>query len=219
MRFLEEVIQNKFLVRKGVNRSYILDHNHLTDDIPIYTIDNMEIDNMVDLLKLITPLLYHLISILKQERENRERHLLIKLEFIISEESLELDDIFKVKNDNVIKTIRDSIQERLDIGYYMKFIQIFNVHFLVKDNDPDSDSYESDNDPEGENFINNFLDNNININRSFKLDNCVVCIETKPNVLLCECGHICLCVSCLNAFEDKRTCPVCKNLTNTIRIL
>ena len=79
MRLLEEVIQNKILVRKGVNRSYILDHNYLTDDIPIYTIDNMEIDNMVDLLKLITPLLYHLISILKQERENRETHLLIEL--------------------------------------------------------------------------------------------------------------------------------------------
>ena len=72
MRLLEEVIQNKFLVRKGVNRSYILDHNYLTDDIPIYTNDNMEIDNMVDFLKLITPLLYHLISILKQERENGE---------------------------------------------------------------------------------------------------------------------------------------------------
>ena len=124
MKSLEEVIHNKFLVHKGVDRSYT--STELVEQslrgIPIHIIDNMKVDNIVELMELITPLLYYLISILKQERENRETHLIIKLEFLISEESLELDDdIFKVKNDNVLKTIRDKIQEKLDIGYYTKF--------------------------------------------------------------------------------------------------
>ena len=94
---------------------------------PIYTIDNMKLDNMIEIMELTTPLLCYLISVLKQERENREMHLIIKLEFPISEETLELDDIFKVKNDNVLKTIRDSIQERLDIGHYTKFRCTFST--------------------------------------------------------------------------------------------
>ena len=118
MKSLEKVIQNKFLVCKGVDRDYRYRREY---DIPIYTIDNMNIDNMVDFLKLITPLIYYLISTLKQERENRETHLVIKIDFTISTEILEIYDIFKVKNDNVLKTIRDSIQQRLDRGYYMKF--------------------------------------------------------------------------------------------------
>ena len=157
MKSLEEVIHNKFLVRKGVDRSYTdveLVEQRLYGK-PIYTIDNMKLDNIIEIMELTTPLLCYLISVLKQERENREMHLMIKLEFPISEEALELDDIFKVKNDNVLKTIRDSIQERLDIGHYTKFTQNFDVHFLLQNNDPDSDGYESDNDEDVANFINN----------------------------------------------------------------
>ena len=102
----------------------------------------------------------------------------------------------------------------------MKFIQIFNVHFLVKDNDPDSDGYESDNDPEVENFIMGFINrSNINVNKTFKIDKCVVCMEAKPNVLFCECGNICLCVSCLNQIKSIYKCPLCNHTNTKIRIL
>ena len=90
MKSLEEVIHNKFLVRKGVDRSYTgveLVEQRLYGK-PIYTIDNMKLDDIIEIMELTTPLLCYLISTLKQERENREMHLIIKLEFPISEVSL-----------------------------------------------------------------------------------------------------------------------------------
>ena len=32
----------------------------------------------------------------------------------------------------------------------------------------------------------------INTSKSFKSDDCVICMDTPPNVL-CNCGHICIC--------------------------
>ena len=65
MKSLEEVIQNKFLVRKGVNRYYSFSER-LEQEVmtgrPIYVIDNINIDNIVDFIKLITPLLSYIIS-------------------------------------------------------------------------------------------------------------------------------------------------------------
>ena len=60
MKSLEEVIQNKFLVLKGVDRYYSFSERLEQEQVngrPIYVIDNMKIDNIVEFIKLITPLL------------------------------------------------------------------------------------------------------------------------------------------------------------------
>ena len=59
----------------------------------------------------------------------------------------------------------------------------------------------------------------IKINLStFKDDVCVICIETKPNVLFCNCGHLIICESCYDKLENNK-CPKCREFNKTIRIL
>ena len=55
----------------------------------------------------------------------------------------------------------------------------------------------------------------INADKSFKSDKCVICLTNPPNVLFCDCGHIAICVEC----DKKRSfvlCPICK-IENTIK--
>ena len=40
---------------------------------------------------------------------------------------------------------------------------------------------------------------------------CVVCLEQPRDVVLLECGHICVCMSCANALPHPRKCPVCRS--------
>ena len=49
----------------------------------------------------------------------------------------------------------------------------------------------------------------INTSKSFKSDECVICLTEPPNVLFCNCGHMCLCAECskIECFEE---CPICK---------
>ena len=49
----------------------------------------------------------------------------------------------------------------------------------------------------------------INKEKTFKSDECVICLSNPPNVLLCNCGHLCLCKKC-NKTKRLGNCPICK---------
>ena len=51
-----------------------------------------------------------------------------------------------------------------------------------------------------------------------KIDECVVCMECKPTVLFCDCGHICLCEKCIEIKQLNR-CPICKTDITILRII
>jgi E3 ubiquitin-protein ligase MUL1 len=40
--------------------------------------------------------------------------------------------------------------------------------------------------------------------------NCVVCLSEPREVVLLECGHICLCAQCATALPTPKLCPVCR---------
>ena len=52
----------------------------------------------------------------------------------------------------------------------------------------------------------------INTKKTFKSDECVICLTNTPNVLFCNCGHLCVCIEC-DKVESLNTCPVCKTET------
>ena len=211
MKSLEEVIQNKFLVLKGVDRYYSFSERLEQEEVtgrPIYVIDNMKIDNKVEFIKLITPLLSYIISILKHEQEYMDKQLILKLEFPISEGVIKIQGAFKVNDDKLLKNIRTYIEDFEDEGYYMKFTKRFNAYILIKDIDDGSDD-EDDEMP---------IIKNININKTFKLDECVICMEYIPSVLFCECGHIYLCEKCIEIKQFDR-CPICKTDITILRII
>ena len=58
----------------------------------------------------------------------------------------------------------------------------------------------------------------INIDKTFKTEECVIRLLTKPNILFCNCGHICICNEC-NKIKELDACPVCRTENTTLRII
>ena len=68
-------------------------------------------------------------------------------------------------------------------------------------------------------IINNVdLERKINTNQTFKSNECVICLTNPPNVLFCNCGHLCLCVEC-DKVKSLKDCPMCKTENKIRRIL
>ena len=57
---------------------------------------------------------------------------------------------------------------------------------------------------------------NKNGNKSFKSDECVICLTNLQNVLFCNCGHIAICTEC-DKVKSLNICPVCKTETTIKR--
>ena len=57
----------------------------------------------------------------------------------------------------------------------------------------------------------------INDSKTFKSDQCVICLEEEPKGLFCNCGHICICKKCASCRYDN--CPVCKKENTILRII
>ena len=54
--------------------------------------------------------------------------------------------------------------------------------------------------------------------KHIKSDECVICLSKPPNILFCQCGHLCVCEKCENILEKERgrvKCPLCRK-TNRI---
>ena len=58
----------------------------------------------------------------------------------------------------------------------------------------------------------------INSSLSFKSNECVICLTNPPNVLFCNCGHLCLCSECERKKLSNK-CPICKTENKILRSL
>ena len=58
----------------------------------------------------------------------------------------------------------------------------------------------------------------ININKIYKIKECVICLTNPPNVLFCDCGHICICEKCIEIKHFDK-CPICKTKKTILRII
>ena len=215
MKSLEEVIQNKFLVTKKYNRFHsIPDPKDGTwGGISTFVIDDMECENVVEFVKLVTPFLCNISSLLKYEYEELyiDKKIIIKLEFHISDGYYYLD-ILKINDNKDIETIRDLIQYFEDIGISLTFTKNFDAYFII-DNINNNNHNDSDS-----NNVPLVMIQNINAEKNFKIDECVVCMECKPTILFCDCGHICLCEKCIEIKQLNR-CPICKTDITILRII
>ena len=52
--------------------------------------------------------------------------------------------------------------------------------------------------------------------QTYKEDKCIICLETKPNILFCDCGHRVLCDECFNKLDENK-CPKCRTNNKIIR--
>ena len=58
----------------------------------------------------------------------------------------------------------------------------------------------------------------INLFKIFKSEECIICMDKKPSVLFCNCGHKCICEECYK-ISTPSICPVCKTDNEIIRTL
>ena len=59
----------------------------------------------------------------------------------------------------------------------------------------------------------------INANKIFKEDECVICLTNPPNILFCNCGHLCVCEECSKTGKSLEKCPICKTENTNLRII
>ena len=56
----------------------------------------------------------------------------------------------------------------------------------------------------------------INSIQSYKDDKCIICLNTNPTILFCDCGHTCICEECYILLDENK-CPKCRTNNKTIR--
>ena len=56
----------------------------------------------------------------------------------------------------------------------------------------------------------------INLFKIFKSVECIACMDNKPIILFCNCGHRCICEECFK-ISTSSICPVCKTDNEIIR--
>ena len=58
----------------------------------------------------------------------------------------------------------------------------------------------------------------INIEKSFKYDEYIICLTNLPNILFCNCGHIAICEEC-GKMKSLNTCTICKTKSTIKRMV
>ena len=103
------------------------------------------------------------------------------------------------------------------INIYVKVTCYFGLKIRRLTEDEEDEEDESDESEESEDKDE---DGAITINeiKTYKTDECVICLENKNNVLFCNCGHICVCEKCIEIIGLTK-CPVCKTKNNILRII
>ena len=216
MKTLEEVIKNKNRLIGGKESIYGFREQLLQNltGKPIYLVDNLNDKNIIELIQEITPLIYYLISSLKNEEENLLRELIIELEFPPCESHLRFSGRFKINDENPLNSIKN-FKDFEDEGHFLTFTRHFNLLFLLKksqNSEPLREESEQESEEESEE------EKIINTSKSFKSDECVICLTEPPNVFFCNCGHLCLCTEC-NKIEFLEQCPICKTENTILRII
>ena len=64
----------------------------------------------------------------------------------------------------------------------------------------------------------NLNKNIINSTQTFNSKECIICLTNPPQVLFCNCGHLCYCSEC-EKLKTSNKCPICKTENEIIRML
>ena len=91
--------------------------------------------------------------------------------------------------------------------YYGVFTKTFQILLYVYDRE----GVEEEEEEEGKEI-------QINATKSFKSDECVICLNKPPNILFCNCEHMSICGEC-EEMKPLNICPVCKTRNSIKRVI
>ena len=231
-------IKKDILIRKNFIRNR--DYNQYTFKTSLLFLDR----NIFKLLcKFIKPFSYFLYSFTYQTNflENKFLHFAkldieYRKQILNSVELLNKDNFFSLyyivpqpfeeeeedENNNFLKSIKitDCLNENMGDVAHLR-LKIISTYVNVEEEDylilggesidlRNVQEQEPEQEPEQARIINSSL--------SFKSNECVICLTNPPNVLFCNCGHLCLCSECERK-KISNKCPICKTENEIIRTL
>ena len=235
VKFLN-TIKKDILIRKNFIRNR--DYNQYTFKTSLLFLD----ENIFKLLcKFIKPFSYFLYSFTYQTNflENKFLHFAkldieYRKQILNSEELLNKENFFSLyyivpqpfeeeeEDNNFLKSIKitDCLNENMGDVTHLK-LKIISTYVNVEEEDYlilGGESINLRNEPEPEPQTETNQSRIINALQSFKSDECIICITNPPNVLFCNCGHLCLCSECERK-KISNECPICKTENTIIRRL
>ena len=156
-----------------------------------------------DLYKNLKPIITYALSYTRLRKfANYPNLFLTENPPIIKYDYENIDSVIYVKDLKIIlKTFYDFFDTDYDI-YYGVLAELENNNELIV--------YHNEPTPEKPKVINLF--------KIFKSDECIICMDNKPNILFCNCGHLCECEGCYK-IKTPSICPICKTDNEIIRML
>ena len=181
---------------------------------------NASIVNAECLIWMITPFVEYLFqATFYQDRIIRDYALRFIIEIRTEGELVQVGEFYFGSDRNPFRPRIEGLEFNRDLSPYLEhpykilvttnffYIHVPTLRFEVENNEVENDEVENDEESVPPKPI----------EKTFKSDQCVICLEEEPKVLFCNCGHICICEKCTSHRYDN--CPVCKKENTILRII
>ena len=239
MKFLEEVIKYKLnFLPTGIDPFYGI-QTHTTERrlnfIPgyqplcyeIYKTKNTIFSNSFSFMEDITPLLIYILSCENYHRENgngKFNNIFLELKDN-NERDIVHPPVYDIQVNRISSIKRCNYRYLPGVSYYHHNTKPYTIMFsgwfdlFLTYEQRLAEERRADEVRRAEALIREEEEEDFSINdfKTFKLEQCVICLEEEPKVLFCNCGHLCICEKCLVHRYDN--CPVCKKENTILRII
>ena len=163
-----------------------------------------------DFFKHIKPIIFYAYSYTSQRKHIKDDFILKQLPSLIFFDYETDNNEYYIKD---LKIILNTYYDFSDMDYDFYFYTISelenNDELIISHTEPTPED-EEEPPPEVPKIINLF--------KIFKSDECIICMVDKPNILFCNCGHLCECDKCYK-IKTPSICPICKTDNEIIRML
>ena len=167
-----------------------------------------------DFFKHIKPIIFYAYSYTSQRKHIKDDFILKQLPSLIFFDYETDNNEYYIKN---LKIILSTSYDFVHVDYDFYFYAISNLEengeliiSPIESTHEDTDTEDDEPTPEKPKVINLF--------KIFKSDECIICMDDKPNILFCNCGHLCECEGCYK-IKTPSICPICKMDNEIIRML
>ena len=166
-----------------------------------------------DFFKQIKPIIFYAYSYTSQRKH-------IKDDFILKQLTTYFSFYYEKDNNEyyikILKIVLSTYYDFVHVDYDFYFYAISelenNNELIISHTDPTLEDEEEEEEPTPE------KPKIINLFKIFKSEECIICMDKKPNILFCNCGHIPICTECYK-LKSLSACPICKTDNEIIRTL
>ena len=166
-----------------------------------------------DFFKHIKPIIFYAYSYTSQRKHIKDDFILKQLPSYFSFVYEKDNNEYYIKDLKIIlSTSYDFDHEDYDFYFYTISNLEENGELIISHTEPTFEDEEEEEEPTPE------KPKIINLFKIFNSEECIICMDNKPNILFCNCGHLCECEGCYK-IKTPSICPVCKMDNEIIRML